>query len=199
MEFYHLVLGRISTNTYILAGDEGAVIIDPAAESEKIEELLNKSGKKAKYVLLTHAHFDHCGAAAELQRKGAKIIMGDKEAEFLASGGHLAKPGFNFEMFTPDILIKDGDKLDLCGMKFEAIFTPGHTMGGMSYITEDMLFCGDTLFRRGMGRTDLPSGNYKEIITSLKKLMSLPGNLKVYPGHEAFSTLDYERENNPYV
>lgn len=199
MEFFHLVLGRIQTNTYVLATDEGAVVIDPADEYDKINDLLESIGKKAEYILLTHAHFDHCGAAAKLQRQGAKIIMGEKEAEFLASGGHLAKVGFNFEIFTPDILINDGDKLELCGMKFTAIFTPGHTMGGMSYIINDMLFCGDTLFRRGMGRTDLPSGSYKEIVESLKKLMALHGNFKVYPGHEEFSTLDYERANNPYV
>lgn len=125
--------------------------------------------------------------------------MGEKEAEFLASGGHLAKPGFNFEIFTPDILLSDGEKFDLCGMNFEAILTPGHTVGGMSYLIDNMLFCGDTLFRRGIGRTDLPSGNYSDIIRSVKKLFSLRGNLDVYPGHEEFTTLDYERKNNPYV
>ncbi len=199
MEFYHLVLGRISTNVYILCGTDGAVVIDPADEPEKILEIAAKAGKQIKYALLTHAHFDHCSAAAALQKQGVEIIMGAKEAEFLADGGHLAKVGFNFEIFTPDRLLDGGETLELCGMEFKAIPTPGHTVGGMSYVCEDMLFCGDTLFRRGIGRTDLPSGSYKDIIKSVGTLLALPGDMTVYPGHEAFSTLSYERENNPYV
>lgn len=199
MELYHLVLGPISTNTYIIKGTDGAIVIDPAGEYDKIKETIKKIGVNVKYVLLTHAHFDHCGAAAALQRDGASVYMGKKDAELFAVGGHLATPDMNLEMFKPDFVLYGGEKLNLSGIEFEVISTPGHTAGGMTYVTSEGIFCGDTLFRQSIGRTDLPSGNYAEIIKSVKKLLSLPNECTVYPGHGQFTTLAYERENNPYV
>lgn len=188
-----------ASNSYILTADnKTAVVIDPY--EKRVLDVLKQNGLECKYVLLTHGHFDHVGMCGKLFEIGAGICCGEKEKEYIFStenkellgGVHIP----DFEIFRT---FCDGEKLNLCGIDFTAIHTPGHTAGSMCYLAEDCLFSGDTLFRCSVGRTDLPTGNYSELISSVKKLFALDGDIKVYAGHGEDTTLNFERNYNPFV
>jgi glyoxylase-like metal-dependent hydrolase (beta-lactamase superfamily II) len=174
------------------------VCIDCA--QERVFDECKKRGLEPKFVLLTHGHYDHIGGCGVMQENGAKIICGENEVKLVSSRDNLAViSGTKIGKFTIDSTLKDGEEIELCGMKIKTIATPGHTAGGISYIVENNLFTGDTLFLESVGRTDLPTGNARQLIDSVRKLFSLDGDFKVYCGHEDDTTLDYERKNNPYV
>lgn len=194
-----LTVGRLEENAYILAGEDGAVVIDPGAEYERIVRALG--GKPCTHVLLTHAHIDHIGAAAGLQRAGAKVYLHEADLPLLNGRGNLADAlGIPLEPFTPDVILKGGETLSLpCG-QVRVLHTAGHTAGSVCYIVGDALFSGDTLFYMAAGRTDFPSGSVTALFDSLRnKLFALRGNYTVYSGHGQTTTLAFERENNPYA
>ena len=198
MHVQTIVTGDIQENAYVL--DDGAVaaVIDPGANYEKLRAAMGEMPCAA--VLLTHAHFDHIGAAAHFQRDGAKIYMHAADEKLLRGGGHLAALfGASFENFTPDVWVKDGDEFTLCGETFRVISTPGHTDGSVCYCTDTVLFSGDTLFCRSVGRTDFPSGNAAKLKRSLQTLFAVKGDRTVLSGHGSPTRLSDERENNPYV
>lgn len=184
-----------AANTYILTADEvTAVVIDPAQPT--IADEVKERGLEVKYVLLTHGHFDHIGGCAALQRAGAKVgcLSGEERLAILDNLSY--RFGGEVEPFTVDFTVKDGEILEICGMKIKVIASPGHTAGGACYLAEDNLFTGDTLFRDGVGRTDLPTGNYGQLEKSVKKLYDLEGDYIVYAGHGGDSTLERERKTN---
>ena len=188
-----------ASNSYILTvDDKTAVVVDPS--EERILEILRYHNLECKYVLLTHGHFDHVGACGVLNVIGAHICCNEREKDFIFSPDNSEIFGGvyipQFEIFRT---FSDGEKFNLCGIDFTAISTPGHTVGGMCYIAGDHLFSGDTLFLRSIGRTDLPTGDYKTLNESIKKLFALPQNYKVCTGHGEETTLDDERKFNPYV
>lgn len=199
MEVYKIEPYGFASNSYILTNDnKNAVVIDPA--QPRIADICAKKGLECKYVLLTHGHFDHVGGCGVLFEKGAQILCGERERDFIFSPDNTEIfGGVYIPEFKISRTLKDGEKFTLCGMDFLAIATAGHTAGGMCYIAERNLFSGDTLFRCSIGRTDLPTGDMKTLIQSLKKLFSLDGDYKVYCGHEGDTTLDYERKFNPFA
>ena len=186
-------------NSYIVSGDgKNAVIID-CAEPE-IYDVCIKNKLNPVAVLLTHGHFDHVGGCGKFYEKNIPIYCGEYEKDLIHSpenrgifgGVHIPE----FEIFKT---LKDGEEVELAGVKFKVIHTPGHTAGGVCYIAEDCLFSGDTLFKGSVGRSDLPTGDWKTLIQSVKKLFALDGDYKVYCGHESETTLNYERKYNPYA
>lgn len=200
-----LKVGMIETNCYIVCDKvtNSAVIIDPGADASRIVTALEETGCKAEYVLLTHGHADHMLAAHEvISKTGAKLGVYADELELLNNPDMNVYNSMgldNFEPFDPDILFHDGDTVTFGGVTMQVIHTPGHTHGSCCYMTSDTLFSGDTLFKDGAGRTDLPTGSMQELSESLKRIFSLEGDLQVLPGHGDFTTLDYERKNNPFM
>ncbi len=182
------------------------VLIDPGDEGEKIKEIIEKTGGKLSAILLTHAHHDHTGAVKFLKElyPDATVYMGKDDEDMISNvyRNYACVRGKAMEIFKDlkaDVLIDDGEIIKIDELEFKAVATPGHTKGGMTYICEDNMFTGDTLFYESIGRSDLYGGNSEIICQSVTKLMMLDGDYKVYPGHGPSTTLEYERHNNKYV
>ncbi|MBZ9578562.1 MBL fold metallo-hydrolase [Patescibacteria group bacterium] len=171
MEIKNLIVGPIFTNCYLLTSKDETAVIDPGGGAEKILKEIEDNRKKLKYIILTHSHWDHTSAALKIKGEtGAKILIHKAEKDFL-----------NFEV---DKFLKEGDKIKIGDIILEVIHTPGHTKGSICLLEKDFIFTGDTLFKTGFGRTDLPGGSSKDLQESLEKLSKLlkPG-MKIYPGH----------------
>ncbi len=200
-----LVLGELMTNGYVLIEEESgeAAVVDVGDYGERFRAFLNSSGvTELKYILLTHGHVDHIKGVKRLHDDfGGKIAVHREDAACLYNSEKSLADGFNIGVspIEADIILDGGEKLLLGNTEIEVIHTPGHTPGGVCYKAENHLFSGDTLFAQSIGRTDFPGGNFSELLNSLKKLSSLQGDHKVYPGHEEATTLDYERKYNPYM
>lgn len=191
-------------NTYAIKLDGGeAIVIDPAQPRVKTE--LEKYGLRAKYVLLTHCHFDHIGGVETLQKDGAKVYCFDKEKPLVGTYAELSEHfGAPYSNYSVDETFSDGEEKGLDGIKVKAIYTPGHTVGSVCYLITEKegdryLFTGDTLFAGTIGRTDFPTGSIAQMRASLKRLSNLQGDMPVYPGHEESTTLETERKTNPYM
>lgn len=196
MEFTSLHLGPIQTNCYLVKDTvtgKGAVI-DPGDEPEKVLVAVAKMGMEPEVIMLTHGHFDHTGAVASLKKAwpGIKVYLHDGDVA-LGAVGNMPDVGERTHSYDEGDVVRVGD------LTFVVYHTPGHTPGGVTLKCENVLFTGDTLFCRSMGRTDFPGGNDQLIFQSLKKLAQLPGDYQVCPGHEEFSTLEAERKFNYYM
>ena len=193
--------GFMGINCYIIQDErtKETMVIDPGGSIEKIEEMLDIIDGNLKYILLTHCHGDHMGAAAELKEKyGGKILIHrfDQEGLRKPSINLSAHIGIGEVSLKEDARVDDGDILHIGDLQFEVIYTPGHTIGSISLYCEEekMLFSGDTLFRGSWGRTDLPTSNFEQIMYSItNKLLVLPEDTIVYPGHGK-STIIKEEE-----
>ena len=190
-----LPVGQLETNCYVVT-DEASLccaVIDPGDESNTILDYLEDHRLKCLAIFLTHGHYDHVGAVeAVAEETGATVYMHRADD----TGGKDPRRPYclpeNGEYYD------DGDAIELPGLRFEVIATPGHTPGGVTLRCGDALFTGDTLFRGSCGRTDLPGGDMDEQLRSLKKLCELPGDYEVYPGHMDSSCLERERRFNYY-
>ena len=191
--------GMLYANCYILGDGGEAAVIDPGVAAEDIKKVLTDQQLSLKYIILTHAHIDHICCMEQL-----RSICGGKVAVHIDDVPLLGNPMLNaailFGLHTvfseADICMKDGDVLELGSLKLEVIHTPGHTPGSICIKAGDELFTGDTLFKLGVGRTDLGAGDHNLLVKSLKRLMQLDNNIKVYPGHGSSTDIGYERNNN---
>lgn len=195
----------VAANSYIIKDTVSgeAAVIDAGVSNNRLEALIRSMNiEKLKYILLTHGHFDHIMGVKRLQKTfGGEIVIHEADADCLSdSRKSLAGVlGFACPPFECDVTVSDGDILALGEKKIEVISTPGHTVGSVCYKTDKYIFSGDTLFNRGIGRTDFPGGSMEEILTSIKKLYALDGDYRVCPGHGDETILSFERENNPYT
>jgi glyoxylase-like metal-dependent hydrolase (beta-lactamase superfamily II) len=200
-------VGPLQCNCTIL-GDEAAgeaIVIDPGEEVGRIHRRLTELGLKLKQILITHGHIDHVGGALKLKKlTGAPILLNendlpqlklmDMQADWLG----IRAP----ETAPPDELLTDGLKVGLDAFPAQVIHTPGHTQGSvcLHFAPLNLLIAGDTLFAGSIGRTDLPGGNYDQIIDSIEgRLLTLPGETKVLPGHGPATTIEAERNTNPFL
>jgi len=194
------VVGPVYTNCYLIYDDSTgeAILIDPGPDSEGILDRIEEEGLKLNLIINTHGHFDHVACNGFFKRKtGARIAIHGDDLEILKSVpeqslwfGVVAPPSPQ-----PDVMLKDGDSVEIGDIKLEVIHTPGHTPGGICLLGDGFLFSGDTLFRGSIGRTDLPGGSLDELIRSIKaKLFTLPDDTLVYPGHGEVTSIGEERE-----
>lgn len=205
MNLEQLSVGPLQANCYIL-GDEGsgeAVVIDPGGDGQMILDRVRRKSWKLTAVLNTHAHFDHTGANAVLVREtGAFLMVPGDEAKDLPQA-HLAARLYGLEADPSppaDRLLFEGDEIMLGKEKIRVLSTPGHTVGGITFLTSLGVFPGDVLFEGSIGRSDLPGGDYDTLINSIKrKILSLPDSTLVYPGHGPATTVGRERTTNLYL
>ena len=187
-------LGSYQTNCYIVYQDDSpdCIVIDPGYEPETVLLAVKRLKKNLAAILLTHGHFDHVGAVKDLVAEtDCKVYIHEYDLALPAT--LTAGPLYYTDVYD------EGDVLQLAGLHIRVLHTPGHTPGSVCLMVEDNLFSGDTLFRDSCGRTDLPGGNGAEIFKSLRRLAALEGDYRVLPGHSMETTLEEERQYNPYL
>ena len=206
MKFYTIPAGPFEVNTYIVFNDETkeGFLIDPGGQEKKIEKIIRDENIDLKFILNTHCHIDHVSMDNYFKEKYSIDIIAAKEEEQILKNLEEQAEYLGFE-YTGDVVIdrylKDGEVIELGGIKILSVFTPGHSPGSVSFLVNDKhLFSGDTLFRNTIGRTDILGGSSEQIISSIKnKLMTMKDDIKVYPGHGEPTTIGYERKFNPYL
>lgn len=206
MKVEKFVTGIISTNCYVAINEETkqAVIIDPAACPSYLMSHIKSEKLKVEAILLTHGHFDHImGIDGFLEEFDVPVYVHEDDSRLMTdpqmnqSGTYTA--GYTYEGTES---VRDGQMLSLAGYTFKVLHTPGHTPGGVCYYveTEKVLFSGDTLFQTSVGRTDFPQGSMSDLVRGIKeKLMVLPDEVMVYPGHMGETTIGYEKSHNPFI
>ena len=207
MLFETIVVGPLGVNCFILGDKQSkeGVVVDPGADCEMILESVARFGIKVKYVINTHGHFDHVGCNRQLKEQtGAELLIHQGDQALLSMASRSAqKYGLTVEDSpVPSRHLTDGMKLEFGRRCIEVLHTPGHTQGGccLYLANEKLLITGDTLFAESVGRTDLPGGDHQQLIASIKsKLMPLPDETIVWPGHGPSSTIGTERRRNPYI
>lgn len=202
----HVVVGLFEENCWIVGSrrTREAICIDPGAEPEEILALARDMGVQIKLITNSHAHIDHIlGVRGVQEATGAKFLLHPGDLEIARNAGQHAAMMLGHAVEAPpepDAALADGDSVDVDGVKLSVIHTPGHTQGSVSYYTEGMLFSGDTLFRGSIGRTDLQGGNYaQEMASIVDRLLSLPDDTVVLPGHMEETRIGHERQTNPFV
>jgi len=205
MIFEAMTVGSYYSNCYIVGSESSkeAAVIDPGADFNKIDNKINELGVIPKIIILTHAHGDHIGAVEELVEKyGVKVYIHEEDAKLLIdSNKNFSKVLFGKNIsINPDVILKDGDEIQLGDLKFEIIHTPGHTKGGICIKVGNIMMTGDTLFNNSIGRTDFPGGSFEEIIDSIQeKIFKYDEDIIIYPGHNSPSTIKSEKLSNPFV
>ena len=205
MKIIAMEVGLIGTNCYLVINEEQktGVVIDPGGDAEQILEKIRQKGIAIEAIFLTHGHSDHIMAVDEIREAtGAKVYISEADAGMLtkASSNLSIYMGAGREFKATDEFLVDGETITAAGLKFQVVATPGHTKGGVCLVCGDTVFCGDTIFSESIGRTDLPGGSYSQILHSIKtKIMVLPDEMKLLPGHGPATTIGWERRRNPFL
>ena len=201
-----IVVGSFAENCWVIGSRRTgeAICIDPGDQADDILALAKDMGVKIKLIANSHAHIDHIlGVRGVQQSTGAKFLLHPQDLEIARGAAQAAQHLLGQPVEPPpdpDRLLADGDEVEVDGLKLQVIHTPGHTQGSLAFYTEGMLFSGDTLVRGSIGRTDLPGGNFQQEMTSIvDKLMTLPDDTVVLPGHMQETRIGQERQTNPFV
>ncbi|MCK4640011.1 MAG: MBL fold metallo-hydrolase [Candidatus Marinimicrobia bacterium] len=199
-----IVTGSFMENAWILGDEESkhAIIFDPGDNVSNIIGKMNELNLTPVFILNTHAHPDHLGAAAELQKRfDLPFAIHEDELPTFNSAKDTAQflGLLNFQLPELTTFLSDGQVLEINNIHLQVLHTPGHTPGSICFLTGKHLFAGDTLFQGSVGRTDLPGGSMKQLGNSLKRLSRLPEDTRVYPGHGEVTSIKKEIETNPYI
>jgi glyoxylase-like metal-dependent hydrolase (beta-lactamase superfamily II) len=201
-----IVVGVFQENCWVIGSrrTREGIVIDPGDEPEKILDLARDMGLNVKLIISSHAHVDHImGVRGVQERTGAPFLLHPDDLGIARGMPRSAARFLGYELPPapePSAPLADGDTVEVDGMQLQVIHTPGHTPGSVSYYTEGLLFSGDTLFRGSIGRTDMPGGDYGQIMRSIMgKLLTLPDETIVLPGHMQETRIDFERQANPFV
>lgn len=191
-----LVEGPFGTNTYLVSQERRAVVIDPGFAADSVTALVAQRGLALEAILVTHGHVDHVyGAMAVQARTGAPLFFPDTDL-YLANG---IFNGMIYDVPVGYADLRGGQILDLLGISFSVIFTPGHTPGEVSFHVGDTLFSGDTLFAGTIGRTDFPGGDHDTLLNAIRQeIFTLPDDTRVLPGHGPPTTVAEEKRSNPF-
>ena len=199
-------MGAMGANCYLYACMESkkAVIIDPGANGKKIYQWVLEKGLKVDYILLTHGHVDHIGAVDELRLLLGDVLVGIHagDAEMLtdAKKNLSSYLGLAVVLQRADLLLQDGQELTIGKQLLKVISTPGHSPGCVCFLSSEGLFSGDTLFAGSIGRTDFPGGSLDQLLKGVKeKLLILPEDTKIFPGHGEETSIGEEKRDNPYL
>lgn len=205
MHIKKIVTGIYAANCYIIhdGSSKKALVIDPGGSVDEIVRYLKTHELEVEKIVLTHGHVDHIGGADELRRiTGADILIHEQDAYMIRDAArNLSKmTGDKTIRFSEDYTLSDRDLLEIGSLKALVIHTPGHSAGGICLKIGEVLFSGDTLFKGSIGRTDLHKGSFESLMSSIMdKLMVLPDDTKVYPGHGPWTSIGYERQYNSFV
>lgn len=202
-----IVVGVFQENCWVIGNrrtGEG-ICIDPGDQPEEVLALARDLGVRIKLIANSHAHIDHVlGVRGVHSSTGAKFYLHDQDLDLLRDGFRMSAMRFGLDPSQPppdpDAFVEDGDVLEVDGLRLQVIGTPGHTPGSVSYYTAGLLFSGDTLFRGSIGRTDLPGGSFEQEMASIwEKLLVLPEETVVLPGHMDETQIGFEKKHNPFV
>ena len=201
-----IVVGSFAENCWIIGSrrTREAIVVDPGDQAEDILALAKDMGVNIKLIANSHAHLDHIlGVRGIQEATGAQFLLHEQDLEVARGAAQMASRWLGRPIDPPpdpDAFLADGDDVEVEGLKLKVIHTPGHTAGSIPLYTEGMLFSGDTLFRGSIGRTDMPGGDYEQEMASIiDKLLTLPDDTVVLPGHMQETRIDFERQANPFV
>ena len=201
-----VVVGSVGTNCYIVhkKDSEHCFVVDPGDSGDKIANYIRDQKMILDHILLTHGHFDHIQGVRDLKNAiRCEICALDVEKELLLDARmNVSAMTGRPEELEADIWLHDGQQFESSGIAMKVIHTPGHTKGSCCYFLEEqkVLFSGDTLFMESVGRADLPTGNEKDLMQSVReKVLTLPSETKVFSGHGPSTSIEYEQANNPYA
>lgn len=199
-------VGAMGANCYLFSCSETkkAVIIDPGADGKRIYRWVLEKGLKVEYILITHGHVDHIGAVDDLRELLGDVLVGIHvdDAEMLtdARKNLSSYVGQGIALKKADLLLQDGQELVIGQERIKVISTPGHSPGGVCFLCSEGLFSGDTLFAGSIGRTDFPGGSMNQLLDGVKKkLLILPENTRVFPGHGEETSIGEEKRSNPFL
>jgi glyoxylase-like metal-dependent hydrolase (beta-lactamase superfamily II) len=197
-------LGPVQTNCYVVRAERGAaeaVVIDPGADASALRLELARMGTRCAGILITHGHYDHVGAVADLaEGTGVSVWMPERDAPMLERYDEFAPRGLGGRPYTPDVLLQGDEAIDVAGIAFETMPIPGHTIGHVAFHADGALFSGDLLFANSVGRVDLPGGDWDTLLDSVRALADrFPPETVIYPGHGPETTLGAELARNPFL
>ena len=205
MRMKSFTVGPLGVNCYVLQDDfsDAGLVIDPGGNAEELLQYLKQEHISLQTIVNTHGHGDHIGADDRLrQATGARLLIHAADAPMLADAraNLSAYMGFTVQAAPADAFLQDGETLQVGHMSFTVLHTPGHSPGGICLFGEGVLFSGDSLFAESIGRCDFPGASETELVAALqKKILPLPDDVKVYPGHGPGTTIGLERQHNPYL
>ena len=199
------VLGAAQENCYVVRAERGAaeaVVVDPGDGAAELRLELARAGTRCAAILVTHCHYDHIGAVADLaEGTGAPVYMAREEAPVLAApDDYYAALGVHVRPYEPDVLLDGDEGFELAGLELQTLLVPGHSPAHLAFSTDGCLFSGDVLFAGGVGRVDLPGGDWDTLVESIRMLVDrFPPETVVYPGHGSATTLGAELLHNPFL